>query len=147
MSKSHLIHGPELKAHVRILVKAFGGVDPAGVELGVSAERVSQWQRTTHNDQMPLLCIHQLEHELGRDIVTGAFSRAVHGETHATLATAIVASVSAAAKALQAVTDMDNDGRRTAGEIQHVQAAAQELKRIVEELSDTAAQLTPGPSI
>ena len=67
----------ELKALVRQLVKAAGGVEACGVLLGISHQRVSQYQSPNHPDQMPYLMICKLECVAERAIVSGAQVRAI----------------------------------------------------------------------
>ena len=141
---SRAIEAAELKALVRALVKAFGGIEAAAAELGVSAERVSQFQRPSCPDQMSLLCICKLEAVIGRSIVTGAAARAADCGAPDPVTTAVVASVGSSASALRAIADMDSDGRRDAGEIRQVQRAAQENLHQAELLADAAGRLEPG---
>lgn len=136
------IESGELKALVRQLVKAAGGVEACGVELGVSAKRVSQWQRIDHPDQMSMLNISKLEAVVGRPIVTGVAARAAKGGAvdEAMLASTVEAMGSAAAL-VQLVHAMEADGRRTAAEKRTVLAATQDLLRQAQEAADTAARL------
>ena len=136
--------GGVLKAQVRQLVTAAGGVEAAAVELGISAERVSQFQRPTCDDQMSFLCIMRLEAVVGRAIVTGAAARAIEGESQGVIGPAVVEAITKGASALRLVTDMDADGQRGAGEIRAVQRAAHDHLHAAEALADAAARLTPG---
>lgn len=142
--RSRALDAGELKALVRQLVKAAGGVEACAVELGVSAERVSQYQRPTHDAQMSLLCILQLEAVVGQAIVTGAAARAVEGEGRSAIGPAVVEAVTRSAATLRLVSDMDADHRRDPGEIRQVQDAAQDHLRAAQRLADEAAALTPG---
>ena len=141
---SRALEPGELKALVRQLVKEFGGVEAAAVELKISAERVSQYQRPTCDDQMPLLCIMKLEAILGRAIVSGAAMRAIEGEAKDEIGPAAVEAVTDAATVLRLVHDMDADGARDPAEIRSVQRGSQELLHVAERLADRAAKLTPG---
>ncbi|PVM90678.1 hypothetical protein [Caulobacter endophyticus] len=134
----------ELKAHVRQLVSAVGGLEAAAVILGVSVQRVSTLQNIRHDDQMTMLQICALEAVAGRDIVTGAASRAITGEGPASIVAAAVGAVAASAAALESVHLMDADGRRDPGEIRDVQKATRSLADSAAKLADAAAALTPG---
>lgn len=136
----------ELKALVRQLVNAVGGVEAAAVTLGVSTSRVSVLQNVNHTDQMTLLQISALEEVAGRDIVTGAASRAITGERPAAIAAAAVEAVSASATALERVHAMDADGHRDPHEIRDVQLVTRALADRAVKLADAAAALTPGAS-
>lgn len=136
--------GAVFKAFTRQLVKENGGVEACAVELGVSAERVSQWQRPTCDDLMPFLCVMHLEAVVGRAIVTGAAARAVEGTARDEIGPAVVEAVGDAAGLLRLVHDMDADGARDAGEIRSVQRGSQDLLRAAEGIADRAAKLTPG---
>lgn len=133
----------ELKALVRQLVKAAGGVEACGVELGVSAERVSQYQRPTCDDQMPLLFIHRLEAVVGRGVVTAALARAAEGEgVVEAIGSATVEAIGSAADLIGKVHVMEADGRRTPGEIREVQEAASRLLREAQEAHAAASSLS-----
>jgi hypothetical protein len=133
----------ELKALVRQLVKAAGGVEACGVELGVSAERVSQYQRPTCDDQMPLLFIHRLEAVVGRGVVTGALARAAEGEgVVEAIGAASVEAIGSAADLIAAVHQMEADGKRTAAEVQDVQAKSARMLREAQEAHDSALRLS-----
>ena len=141
---SRAVEAAELKALVRALVKAFGGIEAAAVELGISAERVSQFQRPGCPDQMSILCICKLEAVLGRSIVTGTLARAADCGAPDPVTDAVVGLVGASASALHAISDMDRDGQRDVGEIRQVQRATQEALHEAELLADAASRLTPG---
>jgi hypothetical protein len=132
----------ELKALVRQLVKAVGGVEACGVELGCSGERVSQWQRVEHPDQMSMLNISRLEAIVGRPIVTGVAARAAEGSAvdEAMLSSAVEAMSSAAAL-VALVHAMEADGQRTEAEKRAARDATQDLLRQAQEAADTAARL------
>ncbi len=106
---SRVVEAAELKALVRALVKAFGGIEAAAIELGISAERVSQFQRPGCPDQMSILCICKLEAVLGRSIVTGALARAADCSAPDLVTTAVVAAVGSSAGALRTIADMDSE--------------------------------------
>lgn len=132
----------ELKALVRQLVRAFGGVEAAGVELGVSGERVSQWQRIDHPDQMSMLNISRLEALVGRPIVTAVAARAAEGTAaDEAMMTSTIEAVSSAAALVSLVHAMEADGHRTVGEKRAVLAASQDLLRQAQEAAETAARL------
>lgn len=132
----------ELKALVRQLVKAVGGVEACGIELSVSAERVSQWQRIEHPDQMSMLNISRLEAVVGRPIVTGVAARAAEGSAvdEAMLASAVDA-MSSAASLVALVHAMEADGHRTEAEKRAARDATQDLLRQAQEAAETAARL------
>lgn len=134
----------EVKALFRQLVKAAGGVDAAGVELGVSHQRVSILQSPSAADLPTLRQIMCLEVVAGADIVSGAMSRAIKGEVDDCLTGAMVDAVTAGAEALGAVHAMEADGERTAAEIRAVQERTQRALREAQEAADVAARLTPG---
>ena len=143
--KARAVEPGELKALVRQLVKAAGGVDASGVELGVSAERVSQYQRIGCDDQMPLMSVIRLEAIVGRAIVTGALAKAVEGGGGVeAMGGSAVDTVGASAGLLTAVHEMDADGHRDAGEIRRVQEAAALSARQSLEAVIAASQLKPG---
>jgi hypothetical protein len=133
----------EVKALFRQLVKACGGVEACGVELGVSHQRVSLLQSPTAPDMPAFRQILQLEAVAGSAVVTGAAARAIEEESDETLACAVVSSVQASADALGAVHAMEADGRRDAGEIRRVQAMTQKALREAQEAADAAARLKP----
>jgi len=136
----------ELKALVRALVTACGGVEAAAAVLGVTHQRVSDLQSINKPDQMPFLQICALEAFAERDIVTGAASRAIRGPEVEAIGNVAVQTVSGAANLMARVHAMDADGRRDAGEIREVQSAAQEhLARAVEVVA-AASRLQPGDS-
>lgn len=145
-AKSRAVEAGELKALVRQLVKAAGGVEACGVELGVSAERVSQYQRPSSEDQMPLLMINRLEAVVGRAVVTGALAAAVEASKPTEkMDRSAVDIVGAAAALIGAVHEMDRDGYRDAGEIRTVQERAGGVAREGLEALIAATQMTVGP--
>lgn len=141
---SRALTAGELKALVRELVKAAGGVEAVAVELGVSHQRVSQHQSPGCADQMPFLCILQLEALVGRAIVSGAAARAVEGEGAPAVTAAAVEAVTTTAATLRLVSDMDADGRRDEGEIRGVRRAALDNLKVAERLVDATVKLEPG---
>lgn len=147
-SGGRAVGAAELKALFRQLVRAFGGVDAAGVELGVSGERISQKQRADHEALPSVLEIVQLEAVLGRAIVTGALARAAEGAASGpaeAMGQSAVDGVGAAAALALKVHAMDADGHRDAGEIREVQGDAAKLAREGVEALIAASALTPGP--
>lgn len=144
--QGRIVSPGELKALVRQLVKAAGGVEACGVELGISAERVSQYQRPTCDDQMPLLFIHRLEAVVGRGVVTGALARAAEGEgVVEAIDAATIEAIGSAADLIGKVHVMEADGRRTVGEIRDVQEAANRLLREAQEAHAAASNLSATP--
>lgn len=142
VSTARAIEPGELKALVRQLVKAAGGVAACGVELEVSAERVSQWQRLEHPDQMSMLNISRLEAVVGLLIVTGVAARAAGGETpDEAMLNAGIEAMSSAAGLVSLVHAMEADGQRTEAEKRAVRTATQDLLRQAQEAADTAARL------
>lgn len=138
----HLIEPGELKALVRQLVKAAGGVDACGIELGVSAERVSQYQRPGCADQMPVLFICRLETVAGRPIVTGALARASEGGgAPEEIGRSAVDTVGSAAALMRTVHEMEADGHRSVAEKRDVMVAASDLLKQAQEAFDAAARL------
>lgn len=138
----HIIEPGELKALVRQLVKAAGGVDACGIELGVSAERVSQYQRPGCADQMPVLSICRLEAVVGRAIVTGALARAGDADTPAEdIGRSAVDTVGSAASLMRTVHEMEADGHRSVAEKRDVMVAAADLLKQAQEAFDAAARL------
>jgi hypothetical protein len=134
----------EVKAHFRQLVKAAGGVEACGIELGVSHQWISELQNPNKPEALPtFMQIMALEVVAKQDIVTGAASRAIKGQATDDIADAAVAAVAASADVLRLVHDMDRDGKRDHGEIRAVQRATQENARGALELADVAARLTP----
>jgi hypothetical protein len=93
---------------------------------------------------MTLLQISALEEVAGRDIVTGAASRAITGERPPSITAAAVEVVSASASALERVHAMDADGLREPHEIRDVQAFTRAVADRAVRLADAAAALTPG---
>ncbi|MBX9707903.1 MAG: hypothetical protein K2X61_08235 [Caulobacteraceae bacterium] len=134
----------EVKALFRQLVKACGGVEACGVELGVSHQRISLLQSPNAPDMPTFRQIMTLQAVCGRAIVTGAATRACEGEADEALATAMVESVQASAEALGAVHAMEADGERTEAEIRDVQTKTQNAVRQAQEAADVAARLKPG---
>lgn len=146
MSGPRAIIGPELKALVRQLVKAVGGVEACAVELGVTPQRISQLQLAGHPDQMSFLAISRLEAVCGQPVVTGAAARAAGGDSvDQAVGAAAVDAVGRAASLIGVVHAMDADGYRDAGEIRQVQRAAADLVREGAEALIASTQLTPGP--
>lgn len=144
---SRAVEPGELKALVRQLVKAAGGVEACAVELGISGERVSQHQRTSCADQMPVLMISRLEAVVGRAIVTGALARAAEGEDAGggeAIGDASVGAVGSAATLMGQVHAMEADGHRSPGEVREVQLAAAEHLREAQEAFDAAMRLSAG---
>lgn len=132
----------EVKALFRHLVKAAGGVEACGVELGISHQRVSLLQSPTAPDMPAFRQILALEAVVGVPVVTGAAARAIEGGADEVLSSAVVQAVSAAAEAIAAVHAMESDGRRTPGEIRTVQALTQKLIREAQEAGDVAARMS-----
>lgn len=136
----------EVKALFRQLVKAVGGVEAAGVELGVRHQRVSLLQAPGAPDMPTLRQVMALEAVAGSAIVSGAMARAISGDPEPCLQSAVVDAVTAVSGALAEVHGMDADGYRDAGEIRAVQARTQDAVRQAQEAADLAAGLTPGPT-
>ena len=134
----------EVKALFRQLVKAAGGVEACGVELGVKHQRVSLLQSQTAPDMPNLRQIMALEVVAQSPIVSGAMARAIKGEAVEIVSLAAVEAVQASAGALRLVHDMDCDGQRDPDEIRRVQKATQDNLREARELAAAAAALTPG---
>ena len=139
---SRAVTDGEVKALFRQLVKAGGGVEACGVELGISHQRVSLLQSPTAPDMPTFRQILTLEAVVGRAIVTGAAARAIEGGVDEVISAAVVQAVSAAAEAIAAVHAMEADGKRTAGEVRAVQALTQVLLREAQEAADVAARLS-----
>ena len=137
----------ELKALVRQLVKAAGGVEACGVLLGVSHQRVSQLQNPNHPDQMTFLQIAKLECVAERAIVSGAQVRAVEGDGCGPLHQAVVEAVTKSAGVLQAVAEMEGHARPSAADAKHVVQAAQANLHAAECLADAAAHLQTGSAV
>lgn len=132
----------ELKALVRLLVKAAGGVEASAVELGISHQRISQLQDVNCPDQMTLMQVSHLERVAGRAIVTGACARAAEGESaEEAIMHAVVGSVSSVAELLALVQAMEADGGRTEAEKRAVRLAADRALAEVKEAADAAARL------
>lgn len=134
----------EVKALFRQLVKAGGGVEACGVELGISHQRVSLLQSPTAPDMPTFRQILALEAVVGRAIVTGAAARAIEGEADDSVRDATVEAVQATAESLGAVHAMDADGVRTEAEIREVQKRTQKALREAQDAADAAARLKPG---
>lgn len=134
----------ELKALFRQLVKAAGGVEACGVELGVKHQRISLLQSPTAPDMPTLRQIMALEVVAEAPVVSGAMARAIKGEAVEIVSLAAVEAVQASAGALRLVHDMDSDGHRDPDEIRRVQKATQDNLREARDLADAAAALTPG---
>lgn len=132
----------ELKALVRLLIKAVGGVEAAAIILDKSTGRIGQLQDVNLPDQMTALQISQLEAVAGRAIVTGAIARAAEGAgADEAIGLAGVQTVCSSAQLLQRIHDMDADGQRTEAEKRAVRTAAQENLREAQEAADAAARL------
>ncbi len=136
----------ELKALVRQLVTAVGGVEAAAVILDVTHQWVSDLQNVNKPAQMTFLQVCALEAVAGRDVVTGAASRAIRGPEVDAIGSVAVQTVSGAADLMARVHAMDADGKRDAGEIRDVQAAAQVHLRRAAEVVAAASRLQPGES-
>lgn len=146
MSEPRAITPGELKALVRQLVKAVGGVEACAVELGVTPQRISQLQKADHPDQMSFLAICRLEAACGQAVVTGAAAKASAGQSaDQGMGDAAVDTVGHAAGLIGAVHAMDADGHRDPGEIRAVQQAAAALAREGVEALIVSTKLTPGP--
>lgn len=141
-SPPRAIGAGELKALVRLLVKAAGGVEAAGLTLGISHQRVSQLQDVNCPDQMTTLQISQLECVAGRAIVTGTCARAAEGEAaDEAIMAAVVGSVGSASELVALVHEMEADGQRTEAEKRMVRAAAQRHLKEAQDVVDAAARL------
>lgn len=141
---SRLQETSEVKALFKMLVAAVGGVEAAGVHLGVSHQRVSQLYSLSNDDEPSYRHIRVLEVAAGQAVVTGAHVKAVRGGEADSISNAVVESVSATSVALRLVHDMDADGRRDQAEIQAVRQAATVAREAVTRLEAKAATLTPG---
>lgn len=137
----------EVKALWRQLVKAAGGVEAASVELGVKHQRVSLLQSPSAPDMPTFAQIMCLEAVVGRDIITGAASRAIKGEEDEAVQAAVVEAVQATAAALGAVHAMDADGHRSEAEVRQVQQATQQALAEAQQAADAAKKLKPGPVV
>lgn len=144
---SRILTDGEIKALWRQLVKAAGGVEAAGVELGIKHQRVSLMQSPRSPDIPNIRQIMALEVVAGQPIVTGAMARAITGEADESLTTAMVGSVTAAGEAIGAVHAMEADGVRTEAEIRKVQALTLRNLREAQEAADVAARMTPGSAV
>jgi hypothetical protein len=133
----------EVKAFTRQLVDAVGGVVPAAVSLGISHQRISQYQNPNLDDVMPLMSILALEAVVGRPVVTGAAARAIEAEGEESIHAAVVGAVTGSAKVLEAIAEMDADDHRDMAEIRGVQAAAAANLAHAQRVADAAAGLTP----
>ncbi len=143
---SRMLTDGELKALFRQLVAAAGGVEAAGIELGVKHQRVSLMQSPGNADIPSLRQIMTLEVVAGSPIVSGAMARAIAGEVDETLTAAMVGSVSASAEAMGAVHAMEADGHRSLSEIRKVQKTTTRNLREAQEAHDLAMKLSPGPA-
>jgi hypothetical protein len=132
----------ELKALFRQLVKAAGGVEAAGVELGVAHQRVSLLQSPNAPDIPNLRQIMALEAVVGRAIVTAGLARIIEGEADESLRDAMVETVQAVGEALGAVHAMDADGVRTEAEVRAVQTLTQKALREAQDAATAAARLS-----
>lgn len=141
---SRLQETQEVKALFKMLVTAVGGVEAAGVHLGVSHQRVSQLYSLSNEDEPGYRQIRLLEVVACRAIVTGAHVKAVRGEEAYSISAAVVESVSATSTALRLVHDMDADGHRDQGEILAVRQATTIAREAVSRLEAKAATLQPG---
>lgn len=141
---SRLQETQEVKALFKMLVTAVGGVEAAGVHLGVSHQRVSQLYSLSNDDEPGYRQIRLLEVVAGRTIVTGAHVKAVRGEEADSISAAVVESVSATSTALRLVHDMDADGQRDQSEILAVRQATTIAREAVTRLEAKAATLQPG---
>lgn len=141
---SRLQETSEVKALFKMLVAAVGGVEAAGVHLGVSHQRVSQLYSLSNDDEPAYRHIRVLEVAAGRAVVTGAHVKAVRGDEADCITAAVVETVGATTNALRLVHDMDADGRRDQGEIQAVRQAATVAREAATRLEAKAATLTPG---
>ncbi|MBI1682353.1 hypothetical protein [Caulobacter hibisci] len=133
----------EVKALTHQLVASVGGVVPAGIMLGVSHQRVSQYQNANHPDVMPFMAILTLQAAAQTDIVTGAASRAIKEDPESDILSAMVETMNRATQALAATHEMEADGHRDVGEIHEVRAAFAALKQQVDRAHDVANGLTP----
>lgn len=141
---SRVLTDGEIKALFRQLVKAAGGVEACGVELGIAHQRVSLLQNQKAPDMPTLRQIMALEVVAQSPVISGAMARAIKGDAVEMVSLAAVEAVQASAGALRLVHDMDADGHRDADEIRRVQQATQDNLREARELADAAAALTPG---
>lgn len=141
---SRILTDGELKALWRQLVRASGGVEAAGVELGISHQRVSLMQSPNTPDIPNIRQIMALEVVCGQPVISGVMARAITGEVDVSVSTALVEGVRATAEAMGLVHAMDVDGERTEAEIRRVQAVTQKALREVQEAADAAACLKPG---
>lgn len=141
---SRLQETSEVKALFKMLVGAVGGVEAAGVHLGVSHQRVSQLYSLSNDDEPAYRQIRLLEVAAGQAVVTGAHVKAVRGDEADCITAAVVESVGATTNALRLVHSMDADGRRDQGEIHGVRKAVADAREAVTRLEATAATLTPG---
>jgi hypothetical protein len=141
---SRLQETQEVKALFKMLVGAVGGVEAAGVHLGVSHQRVSQLYSLNNEDEPAYRQIRVLEVAAGQAVVTGAHVKAVRGDEADCITAAVVETVGATTNALRLVHDMDADGRRDQGEIQAVRQAATIAREAATRLEAKAATLQPG---
>lgn len=141
---SRALTSGEVKALWRQLVKAAGGVEAAAVELGIKHQRVSLLQSPNAPDLPSFPQIMALEAVVGRDIITGAASRAIKGEEDEAVQAAVVEAVQATAAALGAVHAMDADGVRTEDEVREVIRSTQHALVEAQQAADAAKKLKPG---
>lgn len=134
----------ELKSHFRALVKEFGGVEAAGVELGISAQRISQLQNPNKDDLPGFLQVMALEAALEKSVVLATAAEAVRGAHGDELGEAAIAAVTKAASALARIHEMDEDDEREEHEIRDVQAITGEAATNVLRLHHIAGRLKPG---
>lgn len=117
------------------LVRAVGGVEAAGAYLGISHQRVSQLQNTQSADMPTIMHVATLEAAVGQDLVTGALSRAVTGESgKGNLLTESCEAVEAATNVLHL--------SRTGASPRELHKAATTLHRESEDILDTIAAKT-----
>ncbi|HAL06190.1 MAG TPA: hypothetical protein DCP26_02375 [Brevundimonas sp.] len=141
---SRLQETKEVKALFKMLVCAVGGVEAAGVHLGVSHQRVSQLYSLNNDDEPGYRQIRVLEVAAGKAVVIGAHVKAVRGDEADCIQAAVVESVGATTNALRLVHDMDADGERDQGEIQAVRLAVVQAREAITRLEGKAATLQSG---
>ncbi len=143
---ARILDDGEVKALFRQLVTAAGGVQAAGIELGVSHQRVSLLQSPGNAEIPNLRQIMALEVVAGQPIVSAAVARAITGEVDESLTAAMVGAVTATAEAMGEVHAMEADGHRSLAEIRAVQTKTTRALREAEEAHALAMRLTPGPA-
>jgi len=136
----------EIKALFWQLVKAVGGVEAAGIFLGIKHQRVSLMQSPGNADIPSLRQIMALEVVAKQPIVSSAMAQAIKGEVDESLTAAMVGAVTASAEAMGAVHAMEADGKRTQAEIRTVQKKATATLREAQEAHALAMALIPGPA-